>query len=55
MYFVGSYWAWTEEPAYTRGKFATYKGIQQISKSIEDNESQASHGERSYIQRKGKG
>ena len=38
-----------------RGKFATYKGIQQISKSIEDNESQASHGEGSYIERKGKG
>ena len=36
-------------------EFVTYKGIQQVSKYTEDNESKASHGEGSYIHRKGEG
>lgn len=38
-----------------RQKLVTYKQIQQISKYTEDNESKASHGEGSYIHRKGEG
>lgn len=35
-------------------ELVTYKGIQQVSKYTQDNESKASHGEGSYIHRKGK-
>ena len=38
-----------------RQKLVTYKRIQQISKYTVDNESKASHGEGSYIHRKGEG
>ena len=38
-----------------RQKLVTYKGIQQVSKYTEDNESRAPHGEGSYTHRKGEG